>query len=105
VARAEGTGVYLFAAKAVSPEQPIAMVEVPSYGNTGGEIWQNSNDPEIRNMNEGQGFGWSLVTLEFDVESGCDLIYGITTDTTFTGKPSDWQWFSADWPVLNPHAK
>ena len=91
VARAQGHGVYLFAARASSPDHPIAMTEIPPYGNTGGERWQQGF-----NSNNGKGYGWSRVKLEFDWDHGDTLIYGVTSDSSFTGKPCESLWFSVE---------
>lgn len=90
-ARAQGHGVYLFAARASSPDHPIAMTEIPPYGNTGGERWQQGF-----NSNNGKGYGWSRVKLEFDWDYGDTLIYGVTSDSSFTGKPCESLWFSVE---------
>ena len=105
IARAQGHGVYLFAALASAPDHPIAMAEIPPYGDKGGELWEQATDStffggingvHIRNANHGQGFGWSKVVLEYEVKHADMLIYGITSDSTFTGKPCNSMWFSAD---------
>ena len=90
-ARAQGHGVYLFAALASSPDHPIAMTEIPPYGNKGGERWQRGLE-----SNNGKGYGWSRVNLEFELEHNDTIIYGMTSDSTFTGKPCESLWFSND---------
>ena len=100
VARAQGHGVYLFAALASSPDHPIAMTEIPPYGDKGGEIWEQTVEKEnnIR-TNFGQGYGWSWVRVDFELKHPDTVIYGITSDSTFTGKPCESLWFSVAGPL------
>ncbi len=78
-ARAQGHGVYLFVALASSPDHPIAMEEIPPY-----------------NEKDGLGFGWNEVSVDFEVKHPDTIIYGVTSDSTFTGKPCESLWFSVD---------
>lgn len=94
-ARAEGPGCYIFATTS-SGKYGIKLVEVPHYGNTEGEIWENALDGSAeKDVNMGNGFGWSKVVVTIQVGEHDTLIYGVTSDSKFTGKPFKSQWFSA----------
>jgi len=94
-ARAEGPGCYIFATTN-SKKYGVKLVEVPHYGNTEGEIWENAPEGSAeKECNMGNGFGWSKVVLTIQIDSQDTLIYGVTTDSKFTGKPYRSKWFSA----------
>ena len=110
--RAEDDGAYLFA-KAGDTEN---MQHIPAYGNKGGNLWKwacgNGTLPEVKNIythlandsirnllamaNDGNGFGWALLSIEgIKVKSGETITYGITTDPAITGVTPDCFWVSA----------
>lgn len=94
-ARAEGAGVYIYATT-TSKKYGVKLVEVPHYGNTEGEIWENALDGSAeKDANMGNGFGWSKVVVTIKVDENDTLVYGVTSDSKFTGKPFRSQWFSA----------
>jgi hypothetical protein len=94
-ARAEGPGVYIFATTK-SGKAGVKMVEVPHYGNTEGEIWENAPEGSAeKECNNGSGFGWSKVVVTIEIKEPATLVYGITSDSKFTGKLYNSQWFSA----------
>lgn len=94
-ARAEGTGVYIFATT-TSKKYGIKLVEVPHYGNSEGEIWENALDGSAeKEANMGNGYGWSKVVVTITVDDNDTLVYGVTSDSKFTGRPFNSQWFSA----------
>lgn len=94
-ARAEGAGCYVFATTS-SKKYGVKLVEVPHYGNTEGEIWENAPEGSAeKEANSGNGFGWSKVVVTIQIDSHDTLIYGVTTDSKFTGKPYRSKWFSA----------
>ena len=94
-ARAEGPGCYIFATTS-SNKYGVKLVEVPHYGNTEGEIWENALDASAeKECNMGNGYGWSKVVVTIQIDSQDTLIYGVTSDSKFTGKPFKSQWFSA----------
>ena len=110
-ARAEGHGVYIYATTPSSTQHPIAQTEIPAYGNTGGEIWEaacgalesdslmdnvtRKQQRDIRNANNGKGYGWSKVEVMIDIEKPEMLCFGLSTDPMFTGHPHESEWFSA----------
>jgi hypothetical protein len=94
-ARAEGPGVYIFATTK-SGKGGVKLVEVPHYGNTEGEIWENAPEGSAeKECNNGSGFGWSKVVVTIEIKEQDTLVYGVTSDSKFTGKPYKSQWFSA----------
>ena len=94
-ARSEGPGCYVFATTS-SGRSGVKLVEVPHYGNTEGEIWENAPEGSAeKECNMGNGFGWSKVVVTIQVSDHDTLIYGVTSNTKFTGKPFKSQWFSA----------
>ena len=94
-ARAEGPGCYIFATT-TSKKNGVKLVEVPHYGNTEGEIWENALDGSAeKEVNMGNGFGWSKVVVTIQIDSQDTLVYGVTSDSKFTGKTFKSQWFSA----------
>ena len=94
-ARAEGAGCYVFATTK-SGKNGVKLVEIPHYGNTEGEIWENALDGSAeKEANMGNGFGWSKVVVTIQVGDNDTLVYGVSTDSKFTGKPVRSKWFSA----------
>ena len=94
-ARSEGPGFYVFATT-TSGKYGVKLVEVPHYGNTEGEIWENAPEGSAeKEANLGQGFGWSKVVVTIQIDSQDTLIYGVSSDAKFTGKTLKSQWFSA----------
>lgn len=94
-ARAEGSGVYIFATT-TSKKYGVKLVEVPHYGNTEGEIWENALDGSAeKEANMGNGYGWSKVVVTITIDDNDTLVYGVTSDSKFTGRPFNSQWFSA----------
>ena len=94
-ARAEGNGCYIFATT-TSKKSGLKLVEVPHYGNTGGELWDNAPEgSDIKEANNGEGFGWSKVVVTIEVKDTDTLVFAVTTDSSFTGKPYNSKWFSA----------
>ena len=94
-ARSEGPGFYIFATT-TSGKYGVKLVEVPHYGNTEGEIWENAPEGSAeKECNMGQGFGWSKVVVTIQVDSHDTLVYGVSSDSKFTGKMLKSQWFSA----------
>ncbi|WP_033148614.1 hypothetical protein [Prevotella sp. P6B1] len=93
-ARAEGPGCYIFAK--TTSNSVLKFVEIPHYGNTEGEIWENAPEGSAeRDVNMGNGFGWSKVVVTVEIKEHDTLIYGVTTDQKFSGKACKSQWFSA----------
>ncbi len=46
-------------------------------------------------ISQNRGLGWSIVNIDNIVVSDGSIAYGISTDTSFTGKPCQARWFSA----------
>lgn len=94
-ARAENSGCYIFATTS-SKKSGLKLVEVPHYGNSGGELWENAPEgSDIKEANNGEGYGWSKVVVTIEVKDNDTLIFGVTTDSSFTGKQYNSKWFSA----------
>ena len=94
-ARAEGNGCYIFATT-TSKKSGLKLVEVPHYGNSGGELWENAPEgSDIKEANNGEGFGWSKVVVTIEVKDDDTLVFGVTTDKSFTGKAYNSKWCSA----------
>lgn len=94
-ARAEGAGCYV-CATTKSGKYGVKLVEIPHYGNTEGEIWENAPEGSAeKEANLGNGFGWSKVVVTIQVGDNDTLVYGVSTDSKFTGKPLRAKWFSA----------
>ena len=110
--RAEDDGAYLFA-KVGDTEN---IQHIPAYGNKGGNLWKwacgNGTLPEVKNIythlandsirnliamaNDGNGFGWAVMSIEgIKVKKGETITYGITTDPGITGVNPDCDWVSA----------
>jgi hypothetical protein len=85
----------------------VKLVEVPHYGNTEGEIWENALDGSAeKEANMGNGYGWSKVVVTITIDDNDTLVYGVTSDSKFTGRPFNSQWFSAaDFTVERVAAK
>ena len=124
VARANGTGAYVYAI--VGSDRPI-FVEIPNDGNEGGDIWKEAKRTTSREggetsglqetdtvqpgptltegdgsveailqANNGKGFGWNRITIEpIRITKPTVMRYGLTSDDAFTGKTWLGQWFSA----------
>ena len=96
----------------------LRAVEIPVYGNKGGNIWEaltrpqqdaqpivterikrlsDSDKRKIRNANNGEGYGWSYICLDSIKISEPSIIrYGISTDERFTDDIAPTNgWFSA----------
>ena len=96
----------------------LRAVEIPVYGNKGGNIWEaltrpqqnakpivkeridrlsDSDKRKIRNANNGEGYGWSYICLDSIKISEPSIIrYGISTDERFTDNIAPTEgWFSA----------
>jgi hypothetical protein len=43
----------------------------------------------------GNGYGWSKVVVTITIDDNDTLVYGVTSDSKFTGRPFNSQWFSA----------
>lgn len=110
--RAEDDGAYLFA-KVGDTEN---IQHIPAYGNKGGNLWKwacgNGSLPEVKNIythiandsirnllamaNDGNGFGWALLSIEgIKVKKGETITYGITTDPAITNNNPECDWVSA----------
>ena len=73
-ARAEGPGPCIYA---VGDKKMLQ--QIPVNGNNGGAM----------------GNGWSTVTIDSIVVTGNTIVFGVSTDESFTGKPCRAKWFSA----------
>lgn len=96
----------------------LRAVEIPVYGNKGGNIWEaltrplqdaqpivkerikrlsDSDKRKIRNANNGEGYGWSYVCLDnIKIFEPSIIRYGISTDERFTDDIAPTNgWFSA----------
>ena len=108
VARSQGRGVFIYVDGACGKQ----LKEIPAYGNKGGEIyeqamrtWQTDSlatGPEadrirqIIGVHDGQGYGWSEIVIDDIVlDAPAEILYGVSTDETFTGQPCNSRWFSA----------
>ena len=110
--RAEDGGAYLYANVGDTENRQ----HIPAYGNQGGNLWKwacgNGTLPDIKNIyphfandstrnllamaNDGNGFGWTVVSIEgIRVKSEGAITYGITTDPAITGEEPDCDWVSA----------
>lgn len=96
----------------------LGAVEIPVYGNTGGNIWEALTHPQqdakpivkerigrlsdsdkrkIRNANNGEGYGWSYISLDsIKIYEPSVIRYGISTDERLTDDIAPTNgWFSA----------
>ena len=96
----------------------LRAVEIPVYGNKGGNIWEaltrpqqdaqpivkerikrlsDSDKRKIRNANNGEGYGWSYFCLDnIKIFEPSIIRYGISTDERFTDDIAPTNgWFSA----------
>ena len=96
----------------------LKAVEIPVYGNKGGNIWEaltrpqqdakpivkerierlsDSDKRKIRNANNGEGYGWSYICLDsIKIFEPSVIRYGISTDERFTDDIAPTNgWFSA----------
>ena len=110
-ARAKWDGVYIYATTPASAEKPLALAEVPAYGDEGGRIWEQARDIvnrdslggtsessrawRIYQAHDGRGYGWSEVDLLVHIDKKDTLCYGLSNDPMFTGDNSRSEWFSA----------
>ncbi len=110
--RAEDDGAFLLAKVGYTEY----IQHIPAYGNKGGNLWKwacgNGTLPEAKNIythlandsirnliamaNDGNGFGWAVMSIEgIKVKKGETITYGITTDPSITGVNPDCDWVSA----------
>lgn len=59
-------------------------ISLPSYGDTGGEIWENADAGTVeKNANAGKGYGWSCRTLTFTTDGNpFTLLIAASSDTS-----------------------
>lgn len=110
-ARANGTGACIYL---IVGDQKPQFVEIPATGNEGGSIWEEAKwiwkvainstdtvynqhfDEDIVNANHGKGFGWNRIIIEpIRITHPTVILYGLTSDDSFTGRTWLGQWFSA----------
>ncbi|MBP5365504.1 MAG: PspC domain-containing protein [Bacteroidales bacterium] len=93
--RAEGHGVYIYASQPSAGHNPIAKAEITPYGYQSGELWEIAPpESNVRQANDGTGYGWSEITMTVNINNTDSLFYGVSTDPRFTGEPHNSQWFS-----------
>lgn len=118
VVRSDGPGVYIYAiadsdGKTFSKGAHTPYTkEIPAEGNTGGQIWQDAKADigvddsltvgrkrlikAIVDTNDGNGYGWSRITIK-DIKTKRGYIrYGVTTEPAITNDQFAGTWFSAD---------
>lgn len=124
VARAEGTGVCVYATSTpdvtgAAPQDTLKTVtrkvEVPDFGNEGGGIWHeartmlgkydgndeyDSNERAkaeiIAKANYENGYGWSRMVVDSILVGSNGVVdYGVSTVPSFTGMDMRSKWFSA----------
>ena len=113
--RADGRGIFVYVRG-----KDLMLKEIPAYGNEGGELWEGAkrlaaeesdslrnaqlaDEPEwkqkqwhrIAMANHNRGYGWSELQIDGIVVTGDSIVYGVSTDETFTGQFCSSQWFSA----------
>jgi len=98
--------------KVAKPNASTQLVAVPAYGDEGGLLkeqlkkmaeshslpaWVDDDYDDILEANNGNGYGWSIVTIDsIRVGEGQKAVYGITTDPAFNGGHTmNGKWFSA----------
>lgn len=108
VVRSDGPGAYIYAIA----DGKTYKAEIPAEGNTGGPIWQEavaesgSDDDgeavgssriqrQIAEANDGNGYGWSRISIDSIVTRTGRVSYGLTTDATITEDQFGGTWFSA----------
>lgn len=109
-ARADGEGAYVYAIA----DGRTYKAQIPAEGDTGGQIWQDAksesatfnadsalvgHQKQIMNIaqaNNGNGFGWSRVTISGIKAKSGRVSYGLTSDPAITGSQFVGTWFSAD---------
>lgn len=92
-ARTSGNGACILAETA----EGTVKREIPNYGNTGGEIWQQAPAGSAeRQANGGQGFGWSALELAPIRVSDNRLTLGFSNEPFVTGEEWTGTWFSVD---------
>ena len=109
-ARCDGKGVFIYVKTPHNRNMPSGMTMVPVFGNKGGKIWEDAGEKlmndlispadrqrctQIREANEGAGFGWSPVEVIVTVDKKTTLSYGLTTWSKITGNQNEATWFSA----------
>ena len=111
-ARAMNPGVYIYATAPANNLKVFSMV--PAEGNREGDIWEDAKEriklgdvsadlPQLKaiaDANNGKGYGWSKVEIEFTIDMPTTLTYGLTTDDSFvnfgdTKWDNSTRWFSA----------
>ena len=98
--------------KVAKPNASTQLVAVPAYGDEGGLLkeqlkkmaeshslpeWVDDDYDDILEANNGNGYGWSIVTIDsIRVGEGQKVVYGVTTDPAFNGGHTmTGKWFSA----------
>ena len=98
--------------KVAKPNASTQLVAVPAYGDEGGLLkeqlkkmaeshslpeWAEDDYDDILEANNGNGYGWSIVTIDsIRVGEGQKVVYGVTTDPAFNGGHSmTGKWFYA----------
>lgn len=107
--RSDGTGAYVYA----MANGRTYKAQVTAEGNTGGRIWQDAKAElesldadsvlvgkakllrDIAETNDGNGYGWSWVTVDGIVTEDGKISYGLTTVPEITGDQFAGTWFSA----------
>lgn len=101
------TGAYIYAQVLSGDGKELSMhIEaIPAEGNVGNNILKTGmkyglpSDWEVvpsSTLNRNKGYGWSYVEIKgIVVPEGATVLYGVTTDPEFTGKPSSVEWVSA----------
>ncbi len=71
--------------------------EIPICGDLGGSVWEEAEEgSEIKNQNNGEGFGWNKVVIDNIVVWSHSMLIGASTDPAITGYNWDGYWFSTD---------
>lgn len=69
---------------------------IRSYGDVGGEIWENGTE-EQKKVNENKGRGWSWHVIDSIEVTAHTLTIGVTADSTLTMQPAfTGSWLGAD---------
>ena len=116
-ARGSGENAFLFAATAPYDEikndstMAIAVTNAstkwalfPNDADLRGELWTadsliwdaGGEQSDIFQAHEGTGWGWAIRTIDDIVVDNHVMTFGITCDSTLTGKPFTGTWYSAD---------
>lgn len=109
IVRADGTGAYIYAIA----DGKVYKAQIPAEGCTGGQIWQEAKTEtdgvdgdslhvgrqkllsDIANANDGNGYGWSRITIDGIVVKKGKVKYGLTSVPDITGDQFAGTWFSA----------